>query len=467
MESKPNLPGTAYFIDGFRSLRNFSLTLQPGINAIVGPNGSGKTNFLDFLGFLDTTVHAGAITATSDAGGLARVFSQENTTRKAASLVARISGVADLRDTIPTPVEVGYCKFIYEYEVVIKFSRAHSLIYISDETLKLRKLYNDDGDPAKYQIVGTIQLARRSPNIDGMPRWKTGRWVFANNKRNPMAQTDPIYANQKLKLKERFGTPALNPDQSLLSVGSRYAFPAIEAVRSAITKGRSFNIFPDKARAPDDISRPGGIARDGSGLTSTLHALQLLRRPPRRRLAKMRRATKNTLDEVVEWTKLVFSELQDITTTQDPHTGKYLTTLVIKSPVPNDPPLRLSLQSASDGTIKWLSLVILILAGGGIYSLEEPENFLHPRMQQFLVQIIRDSLDEDSVSSYFLFSTHSETLINHCKPEELVIFEFCDNSTLCHRIENPALVLEEINRTGFGLGYYYANNSLPQNTRVR
>jgi predicted ATP-dependent endonuclease of OLD family len=36
-------------LKGYKSIRNTEVTLSPGLNIMVGPNGSGKTNFLEFL----------------------------------------------------------------------------------------------------------------------------------------------------------------------------------------------------------------------------------------------------------------------------------------------------------------------------------------------------------------------------------------------------------------------------------
>jgi AAA15 family ATPase/GTPase len=36
-------------LKGYKSIRDMSIDLLPGLNIIIGPNGSGKTNFLDFL----------------------------------------------------------------------------------------------------------------------------------------------------------------------------------------------------------------------------------------------------------------------------------------------------------------------------------------------------------------------------------------------------------------------------------
>lgn len=247
----------------------------------------------------------------------------------------------------------------------------------------------------------------------------------------------------------------LSPDESFLS--ARLPFSAIDAVKMSLTSGRSFNINPAKAREADDLLRTPAIWPDGSGLSSTLHGLQVAEsQSPNERLIRYRRLPKDGMETVLSWTRLVYPTLEGIRVVQDPHTGKYSATVSLNE----NGGLKLPIQMLSDGTIKWLSLVCLLVTSGGAYSLEEPENFLHPRMQQFLIKIVRETLESDRRGGYFIVSTHSETVINCCSPDELILFDFQGGATHCWRIEDPDHVKEEINSSGFGLGYYYASESL-------
>jgi predicted ATPase len=114
----------------------------------------------------------------------------------------------------------------------------------------------------------------------------------------------------------------------------------------------------------------------------------------------------------------------------------------------------------SDGTIKWLALVTAILTSPTIFSLEEPENFLHPLMQSEVVKLMRYSASEKSSNTTIIMSTHSETILNSADPNEIVIVSFQDGSTKAHRCSNSSEIAEEIKRTGLGLGYYYISGSL-------
>jgi hypothetical protein len=81
-------------------------------------------------------------------------------------------------------------------------------------------------------------------------------------------------------------------------------------------------------------------------------------------------------------------------------------------------------------------------------------------MQRFLVELVRETMEQDNLPGHFILSTHSETIINQCKPEELILFSFEDGRSIARRLENPKSVEEQVNETGFGLGYYYAANAV-------
>ncbi|MBO1079832.1 AAA family ATPase [Roseomonas haemaphysalidis] len=442
---------THYSVSGFRSLTDFSIGLNRGLNVLVGPNGSGKTNFIEFLDFLSSAISQSAATAVSQAGGVARVFSQEQSKSKTSKISAIISGVADMEGRVD---DKELKIFNFEYEIEIKFSRSQSVIFVSKETIKFRKLRQAHELELCRSPVGAISVRRQVGTLDKGPVFEVSPRLQTKNIRNPLRYLNRFGMAFRAPDEKNLDSIYVGFDESIFS--ARQNHPAVDAVRSAITRGRSFNLVPEHVRVPDDLTRTPAIYPDGSGLTATLYHLQRASQPTRRsRPVISRRFLPEHLEAIVEWTKLVFPELNGVSVVADPHTGKYLGYLNI-----GQESLKIPLQSASDGTLKWLGLVTLIITRGGIYSVEEPENFLHPKMQQYLIDLIRDFSSEPGRPGYFIMSSHSETIINKCHPDELILFDFVNGKTQCSRLENQEAVLEQINETGFGLGYYYANNAV-------
>ncbi len=447
-----------YDISGFRSLHDFQICLKPGLNVLLGANGSGKTNFIEFLDFITNLIRHNSATAVSDAGGVARVFSQEALKRKIPRVTARIQGLADLEPFMSGEIRKRYFRF--EYEVDIRYSKFHTAIYIANEKIKFKNLHSEHTAFDAEGTVGSVEVHRKSPLIDEEPRWTVGNHLMSKAQRNPLrhihAHRIALRANKRqepgARMQPLLQPPSVSPDESFLS--ARVAFPAFDAVRFALSRGRSFNLNPQKARTPDDISKTPSIEADGAGLSSTIYQMQQAKRADFRPTFGYRRFQKDSLDTIISWTQIVIPDLKDITATADPHTGKYLVYLHV-----GEDSLKIPLQSASDGTLKWLAFVCLAVSPGLEYTFEEPENFLHPKMQQYLISLLRDAMDDDSPKRYII-STHSETIINQCKPDELILFKFSGGKTVCKGIENAEAVINKVNETGFGLGHYYAHNVL-------
>jgi len=122
-------------------------------------------------------------------------------------------------------------------------------------------------------------------------------------------------------------------------------------------------------------------------------------------------------------------------------------------------PESFSFSRISDGTVKWLALTTVLFAEPGLSLIEEPENFLHPFMQESFVTLCRQALKLDP-RRILVISTHSPTLLDCCRPNELTLFELGEGQTRAARVANREQLEAKLQESRFGLGHYYKIGAL-------
>ncbi len=117
-------------------------------------------------------------------------------------------------------------------------------------------------------------------------------------------------------------------------------------------------------------------------------------------------------------------------------------------------------DEVSDGTIKWLAILVsLYIPFSDIYLLEEPENFLHPWMQQQLIEIMRKEAEKSE--TIFILTTHSPVILNKANTDEVIIVKRdCNNSTVINNISNDNEIQEFLCNSEFGLGDLWISGAI-------
>lgn len=452
-----------YKIDGFRSLIDFELSLSVGLNCLVGPNGSGKSNFIDALGFLAHLLRSSASIAVSRTGGIARVFSQEYLAKPSAPLKFLVEGVSDYyHPRYRKNQDASFFRFSYFVE--IRFNRQTSSLVIIHEELKLSRTYKSYSDAKHAAWLGHVEVKRPVYKDCIEPKITISKKLATGSSRNPLSVTpSTILSSKRSKDRQRpvftdfIDNEDSASDGSIFSMVSLSRFPALRGIERTISRGRALNIVPERARTADDMSSPPFIKDDGSGISSTLFAIQEYAHNNTNRVNRyyLEGVDENTLDNIVDVSKIVVKELESIEIKTDIHSGKYHGFITVTK----NRRLKIPFSSVSDGTIKWLALVTSVITSRSANSIEEPENFIHPKMQSFIVSFIKDNIDDDA-RQFGIISTHSETLINACAPNEVIVFDYISGQTVANRVSDNASLIDEINKTGFGLGFYYARNAI-------
>ena len=440
-------------IDGFRSLSNFKLELRPGLNILVGPNGSGKTNIITFFEFLSHLVIDGPSEAVNKFGGAGSVFTINKDEHDFEHQIkVSISGCAEIKKD----------RFVqYLYNFIIEGSESFDSISFKEQelTINISKTFLTE------ENYLSLALSIKQKSID----CKSYTYEISNFKKVmfdssflPPAIRKDFSGNKKMI--EEFLKNNIKEDNSLVS-GLSFLLDSTNYIVNDLRGGQVFNIIPSRIKTPEESSGSPGIKKDGSGLAATLYAIKNkkhqvdLHFPGKLIIRRFQSVNlrETTLEDIQKYLVTANPAIKRLDVINDRFDNLLKVRFWIEK---KDRTTILPLSAMSDGTIKWLALVTAILTSPTIFSLEEPENFLHPLMQSEVVKLMRYSASEKSSNTTIIMSTHSETILNSADPNEIVIVSFQDGSTKAHRCSNSSEIAEEIKRTGLGLGYYYISGSL-------
>jgi predicted ATPase len=448
-------------VDGFKSLSKFALDFVPGLNILVGPNGSGKTNIVSFFEFLANLMETDASEATSRVGGVGAIFRRVGGSDYEKRITATVSGcVIAPREYVRRGKEESVRRYyIYEYSFSLLFPDTRDAVLFESQRLRLRSSDTFETAPVNDGKWGVdIDVALQS---DTGPTAKIRAFddALLNLRYYPARRSEKPDPRRDV---ETVLSRMLAANTSLVAVVSRYT-PEMWALSGDISGGQIYNIVPSRVKMPEDSAKPPGVARDGSGLAATLYALQTSMESYKFRSWTQpdwhRRQTfdPSALTQLKAYLQLVNTSVTDIEVWNDRWDNQLRVSFKVCS---GDYRASIPMALMSDGTLKWVALVTAALTAPSVFSIEEPENYLHPQMQGQIVNILREILFRDERNRFTLMTTHSETLLNHCRPEELIIVSMSDGKTVAKRATNAVDVSDEIERTGFGLGYYFVTNAL-------
>lgn len=118
----------------------------------------------------------------------------------------------------------------------------------------------------------------------------------------------------------------------------------------------------------------------------------------------------------------------------------------------------------SDGELVFIAFLSLIYnpLGASLYFIEEPENYLHPRLIEVLLELLRQVQDElgPSGSAQVIATTHSPFLVDHVSLDELIVFEKQEGATVVTYPRDKAHLRELLERRELGLGDLYYSGAL-------
>jgi predicted ATPase len=227
-----------------------------------------------------------------------------------------------------------------------------------------------------------------------------------------------------------------------------YEFPDWEGntIRASIASWRFYRLIPPLMRQANPSAAAQVLSESGDNLASWLLLLQTRHGEQFRRIVSVCREVFPDLQEVLSWPT-------QQSTVYLASREKYL-----KSPM--------TVWQMSDGELSFIALLSLVFApvelGSALYCVEEPENFLHPRLLTVLAELLKQVQIElgSEKSAQLVISTHSPQLIDRVSIDNLVLFRREQGATASMRLRNNEHFRKLIESGEIGLGELYYSGAL-------
>ena len=371
----------------YRCLRYVQRSLKP-FHVLVGPNASGKTTFLDVIGFLRDVVSEGLEAALSErTPNLEELLFRGRGDRLELAVEARIP--PGLRKLTMKP-ELDTAR----YQVAIGFEETRRRFEFKAETLLLKKTTVPRPPPQSAFPIPPPPPGSLLTSIQ-----KRNNKVVINK---ALGGNDNFY--NEAKRPDRSWAPSfkLGPRRSALGnlVADEESFPVATWFREYLTVGvQRFVLNSLVIKRPSPPARATGFLPDGSNLPWVVD--------------RLRKGDPERHRDWIAHLRTALPDLTDIKTFERPEDRhcfmiyEYAGGLEVPSWLVSDGTLRLTA----------LTLPAYLIDLQGIYLIEEPENGIHPKA----VSTVYDSLSS-VYEAQMLLATHSPVVLNAAGLDDVLCF---------------------------------------------
>ncbi len=391
----------------YRCLRYVHRPLKP-FHVLVGPNASGKSTFLDVIGFLSDVVSAGLETALFERSP----DPQELLFRRQGDRLelAVEALIPDSHRAMTSRPELNTVR----YEVAIGFDETMRRFEFKAERLLLKK-------------AGIPELQRQSvfPELSKMPESLLTNIREQGNKIviNKVAGGNDDFYSETYGRSGRGWAPSfkMGPQRSAFGnmMADENSFPVAAWFRDHLAEGVQKIILNSLTiKRPSPPARIAGFLPDGSNLPWTV--------------ARLKKEDMTRHKAWIAHLQTALPDLRDISTFERPEDRHcymiYEYADGLKAPS----------WLVSDGTLRLTALTLPAYLPNlqGIYLIEEPENGIHP----MAVSTAYDSL-QSMYDAQVLLATHSPVVVNEADLSDILCFAKDEGGAtdIVQGSEHPAL----------------------------
>lgn len=378
----------------FRSLKAVDQSLGP-IQALVGPNASGKTTFLDVVGLLSDLVRRrGDVRETilSRSANFDKLIWQGPGEDKGQRTAFQLAVEAPIPEVVRLRMADDKQQYsLVRYELEIGFDEETNELGLNHETLWLR---TDEADQAPRQRDMFPLVPEDAPSIF----IGKGRHGFKVVMKKTLGGNDNYYTEGAKSY-----APSFRLGRTKLALAhipaDEISFPVSSWFRDLLETGVQNVVLNSQViRQPSPPGLGLRFQTNGSNLPWVVAEL----RQDKERFGSWLDHVRTALDDIVD--------IDTVEREDDRHRYliiKYANGAVVPS------------WLASDGTLRLLALTIPAYLKGldGVFLIEEPENGIHPRAIESVIQSLSSIYD-----GQVLIATHSPVALNMLEPAQVLCF---------------------------------------------
>ena len=380
-------------IENYRSFEKVSVELK-NLNVLIGPNGCGKSNFLEIFNLFNSASEGQLAEKFIDWGGYNQVVTQGESSRK---VFFRFEFTSD-----PPFREEGIG---INYKVQFAGSRESSYPIIIYENLSYPKR-QDTPFFVLHRDIGKIYLHNLI----------TGKNDFLQD------LLDEYADSQGLSSEEIYSK--INESELIISqVGLQNYYPTPAKLTNLMRDWKYYQPIQVDSNSP--VRRSQLVRSDWALFSNGENLIPIL--------YNIQSKFPNVWDEIIELLNTFYPDFQKITLPMEEGAAGhlYLSFWEKNSKIPY------RANQLSDGTLRLLCLIAILKNPKmpPLICIDEPELSMHPDW----VHLLAELLQEASERTQIIVSTHSPELVSKLKPEEVIVVEKEDGATQMKRLESEPL----------------------------
>ena len=363
---------TTIKVSNFKSFKNLDVELG-NFNVLIGPNASGKSNFIEIFRFLKAIAESGLENASSLQGGFEYLKNISALPKDDTKLNFAIS---DSREIEPDKV-IGFKVKQATYKFSINEKNGGTCIK-KDEFIRKGNFINTKSKNKEKKNLGAGEL-----------KWvnKKGKLEFTTKSQNIIKDNSISHLNPfpKQKIHEMLLLENHSLSQNMFTIAGETDI---------------FEFDPKIAKKAVPIFTKILLEHDGSNLANVLK--DILTDKDRDRKRKLINLLKDTLPFIKEVNVKTFTDKSILFSMQE----KYFKGKSIPAPM------------ISNGTVNLINIIVaLYFQSRQLAIIEEPERNIHPALISKVVAMMKDA----SRNKQIIVTTHNPEIVKHADIEDLLL----------------------------------------------